>query len=88
MSHQSSTANLDYSHKKRRTRLAAAQAWDGLLEEINRQIQAYSPPKPKTKLAYEVVNDREERGDETEAEKAMQVIEVTQPVSMLKHDGS
>ncbi|MFZ1852156.1 MAG: hypothetical protein WAU15_08030 [Nitrosomonas sp.] len=75
-----------------------------VIAEINRQIKAYditvkqgchvdasitqSLPKPKTKLAYEVVNDREERGDETEAEKAMQVIEVTQPVSMLKHDGS
>ena len=78
-----------------RTRLTAAKIWDGLLAEINRQIQAYnitvkqgchvdasitqSPRKPKTKPAYEVVNDREERGDEIEAEKTMQVIEVTQP---------
>lgn len=64
-----------------RTCLKAAQAWDGLLEKINRQIQAHqvtvtkgchidasitqSPRKPRTKPAYEVVNDREDRDYET-----------------------
>ena len=38
-----------------------------------------SPRKPKTKPAYDVASDREGRDDENEAEKAMQVIEVTQP---------
>ncbi|MCC8995682.1 MAG: hypothetical protein LM517_01180 [Nitrosomonas sp.] len=49
---------------------------------LNRVVDAsiaQSPRKPKTKPAYEVVSDREERDDENEAEKAMQVIEVTQP---------
>ena len=62
---------------------------------INRQMQAYnitvkqgchvdasitqSPRKPKTRPAYEVVSDREERDDEIEADKVMQVIEVAQP---------
>lgn len=77
-----------------RTRLTAAQAWDGLLEQINRQIQAHqvtvtkgchidasithSPRKPRTKPAYEVVNDREDRDDETDARTHMKVIEATQ----------
>jgi len=67
-----------------RTRLTAAQAWDGLLEQINRQIQAHnvtvtkgyhidasithSPRKPKTNPSYEVVNDCDERDDETDAQ--------------------
>lgn len=78
-----------------RTRLTAAKAWDGLLEEINRQVQMHdimvrkgchvdasitqSPRKPKTKPTYEVVSDREERDDEPDAKEAMRVIEVTQP---------
>jgi len=65
------------------------------LAEINRQIQAYditvkqgchvdasitqSPRKPKTRPAYEVVSDREERDDEANAQLEMRVIEVTQP---------
>lgn len=78
-----------------RTRLTKAQAWDGLLEQINRQIQAHqvtvtkgchidasithSPRKPKTKPTYEVVNDREDRDDETHAQENMKVVETTQP---------
>lgn len=78
-----------------RTRLTAAHAWDGLLEQIHQQIQAlnitvtkgyhidasitHSPRKPKTKPSYEVVNDREERDDESDAQAAMRVIEVVQP---------
>ncbi|MBP6058374.1 MAG: IS5 family transposase [Nitrosomonas sp.] len=78
-----------------RTRLTAALAWNGLLEQINQQIQAlnvtvstgchvdasitHSPRKPKTKPPYEVVNDREERDDESEAQMSMRVIEVVQP---------
>ena len=78
-----------------RTRLTAAGAWDGLLAQVNEQIQAHdiivskgcyvdasithSPLKPKTRPAYEVVNDREERDDEADAQTAMRVIEVTQP---------
>ncbi|MCC6922244.1 MAG: IS5 family transposase [Nitrosomonas sp.] len=78
-----------------RTRLTAAQAWDNLLEQINRQIQAHqitvtkgchidasithSPRKPRTNPAYEVVNDREDRDDETDAQENMSVIETTQP---------
>jgi IS5 family transposase len=38
-----------------------------------------SPRKPKTRPAYEVVSNREERGDEADAQTAMQVIEVAQP---------
>ena len=78
-----------------RTRLTAADAWDGLLEQVNRQIQTHnitvrkgchvdasitqSPRKPKTKPAYEVVSDREDRDDEADAQSAMRVIEVTHP---------
>ncbi|TXI18214.1 MAG: IS5 family transposase [Nitrosomonas sp.] len=78
-----------------RTRLTAAGAWDGLLARINEQIQAHdimvrqgchvdasitqSPRKPRTKPAYEIVSDREERNDEADARTAMQVIEVVQP---------
>ena len=78
-----------------RTRLTAAAAWDGLLEQINHQIQrlnvtvatgchvdasiTHSPRKPKTRPAYEVVSDREERDDETDAQTSMRVIAVTQP---------
>lgn len=78
-----------------RTRLTAALAWNGLLEQVNQQIQAlnvtvstgchvdasitHSPRKPKTKPPYEVVNDREERDDESEAQTSMRVIEVVQP---------
>lgn len=77
-----------------RTRLTTAKAWDGLLDEVNRQIQAHqvtvtkgyhldasitpSPRKPKTKPAYEVVNDREERDDEGDAQAEMKVIEASQ----------
>ena len=68
---------------------------DGLLEQINHQIQrlnvtvangchvdasiTHSPRKPKTRAAYEVVSDREERDDETDAQTSMRVIAVTQP---------
>jgi IS5 family transposase len=38
-----------------------------------------SPCKPRTKPAYEVVNDREDRDDETDAQENMSVIETTQP---------
>lgn len=78
-----------------RTRLTTAQAWDDLLKQINQQIQAlnvtvkagyhidasitHSPRKPKTKPAYEVVNDREDRDDETDAQASMKVIEISQP---------
>ncbi len=78
-----------------RTRLTAANAWDGLLEEINQQIQMHgimvrkgchvdasitqSLRKPKTKSAYEVISNREERDDETDAKETMRVIEITQP---------
>jgi IS5 family transposase len=78
-----------------RTRLTAADAWDGLLEQVNRQIQTHnitvrkgchvdasitqSPRKPKIRPAYEVVSDREDRDDATDARAAMRVIEVTHP---------
>jgi IS5 family transposase len=68
---------------------------DGLLDQINQQIHAYnvtvstgchvdasithSPRKPKTQPSYEVVNDREERDDESEAQANMRVIETVQP---------
>lgn len=77
-----------------RTRLTAAKAWDGLLEQINQQISVlnvsvttgchidasitHSTRKPKTKPSYEVVNDREEQDDEPLAKAAMQVVEVAQ----------
>lgn len=77
-----------------RTRLTTAKAWDGLLDEVNQQIQAHrvtvtkgyhldasitpSPRKPKTKPAYEVVKDREERDDEADAQAEMKVIEASQ----------
>ncbi len=78
-----------------RTRLTAADAWDELLVQVNNQIQAHnitvrqgchvdasitqSPRKPKTRPAYEVVSDREERDDEPDAQPAMRIIEVTHP---------
>lgn len=78
-----------------RTQLTKAQAWDGLLAEVNRQIEehhllvksgchvdasiTHSPRKPKSKPTYEVVTDREERNDEAEAQGEMQVLAVTQP---------
>jgi transposase, IS5 family len=78
-----------------RTRLTKAAAWDGLLEQINHPIQllnvtvgtgchvdasiTHSPRKPKTRAAYEIVSDREERDDETDAQAFMRVIAVTQP---------
>lgn len=78
-----------------RTRLTAVGAWDGLLEQINRQIQGHnivvkqgchidasitqSPRKPKTRPTYEVVADREERDDEADAHTSMRIVEVTQP---------
>ncbi len=78
-----------------RTRLTKAGAWDALLVQINRQIEGYnvtvttgyhvdasithSPRKPKTRPTYEVVNDREERDDESDAQAHMQVVEVNQP---------
>ena len=62
-----------------RIRLTVASAWDGLLGQVNEQIQAHgitvrkschvdasitqSQRKPKTRLAYEVAGDREERDD-------------------------
>ncbi len=65
------------------------------MEQINHQIQllnvtvatgchvdasiTHSPRKPKTRAAYEVVSDREERDDETDAQTSMRVIAVTQP---------
>ena len=77
-----------------RTRLTAAGAWDGLLAQVNAQIQAHdilvrqgchvdasitqSPRKPRARPAYEVVSDREERDNESDAQAATQVIEVTQ----------
>lgn len=78
-----------------RTRLTKAVAWDGLLKQINQQIQqhnvtvtsghhidasiTHSPRKPRNKPTYEVVNDREERDDEPAAQENMQFVEVTQP---------
>ena len=78
-----------------RTRLTQAEAWDMLLDTINQQIQAYqvtlkpgyhvdasitqSLHKPKTKPTYEVVQDREERDDEADAQADLQVLEVSQP---------
>ena len=78
-----------------RTRLTQAKAWDSLLMQINQQIESYqlivkngcyvdasitqSPRKPKKKPTYQVVNDREERYDEPEAQAEMRVIAVTQP---------
>jgi len=78
-----------------RTQLTKAQAWDGLLAEINRQMEGrsllvksgshvdasitHSPRKPKTKPTYEIVSDREERDDEADAQANLRVIEVTQP---------
>ena len=78
-----------------RTRLTAAKAWDSLLEQINQQMHAYhltvntgyhvdaslthSPRRPKSRPTYEVVNDREEREDESEAQTDMRIAEVTQP---------
>lgn len=86
-----------------RTRLTKAEAWDGLLAEVNRQIQSlnvtvssgchvdanitHSPRKPKTKPTYEIVNDREERDDEPDAQAEMKVIEVAQPGVDGKPDG-
>jgi len=77
-----------------RTRLTKAQAWDGLLEQINQQIQTHqvtitkgyhidasithSPRKPRTKPTYEVVGDREDRDDEADAHENMKVVETTQ----------
>lgn len=78
-----------------RTRLTKAKAWDGLLAQINQQIQAHditvkqgcrvdasitqSSRKPKTKPTYEMISDQEERDDEPNAKETMRVIEVTQP---------
>lgn len=63
--------------------------------QVNNQVQAHnitvrqgchvdasitqSPRKPKTRPAYEVVSDREERDDEADARAAMRIIEVVQP---------
>lgn len=78
-----------------RAQLTKAQAWDGLLAEINRQIEGrnllvksgchvdasvtHSPRKPKTKPTYEIVTDREERDDEADAQPDLRIIEVAQP---------
>ena len=78
-----------------RIRLTGAGAWDGLLAQVNAQIQAHdilvrqgchvdasitqNPRKPRARPAYEVASDREERDDESDVQAAMQVIEVTQP---------
>ena len=63
-----------------RTALTKANAWDGLLKEMNRQIEnlssecyvdasiTHSPRKPKTKPTYEIVIDRDESDDESEAQ--------------------
>ena len=57
-----------------RTALTKANAWDGLLKEMNPQIESlssechvdasitHSPRKPKTKPTYEIVIDRNEAG--------------------------
>jgi len=86
-----------------RTRLTVAQAWDDLLEQVNRQIEAldvtvktgchidasitHSPRKPKTKPTYEVVHDREDHDDETNAQANMKVIEAIQPGVDTGHVG-
>ena len=73
-----------------RTQLSVARAWDGLLTQINQQIEVHdisvkkgcyvdvsitqSPRKPKTKPIYEVMSDREERDDEPNAKEAMHAI--------------
>lgn len=78
-----------------RTQLTKAQGWDGLLAEVNRQLEGrnllvksgchvdasitHSPRKPKNKPTYEVVSDREDRDDEADAQVDLRVIEVTQP---------
>jgi IS5 family transposase len=78
-----------------RTKLTKTQAWDALLSEINRQIEGrnlmvksgchvdgsitHSPRKPKAKLTYAFVGDREERDDEVDVQADMRVVEVTQP---------
>ncbi len=78
-----------------RTALTKANAWDGLLKEMNRQIESlnvtlssgchvdasitHNPRKPKTKPTYEIVIDRNESDDESEAQADMKVIEVRQP---------
>lgn len=76
-----------------RTQLTKAQAWDGLLAEINRQMEGrhllvksgchvdasitHSPRKPKIKPTNEIVTGREARDDEAEAQADMRVIEMT-----------
>ncbi|MBX3617366.1 transposase [Nitrosomonas sp.] len=78
-----------------RTHLTATHTWNGLLERINHQIQllnvtvatgchvdasiTHSPRKPKTRSAYEVVSDREERMTKQDAQTSTRVITVTQP---------
>lgn len=78
-----------------RTKLTQAEAWDGLLAEVNRQIEGrgllvktgchvdgsvtHSPRRPRSKPIYEVVCDREERDDEIEAKADMRAVEVAQP---------
>ena len=78
-----------------RTRLTTAKAWDSLLEQINQQIHAHqvsvttgyhvdasithSLRKPKSKPTYEVIDDREERDNASEAHADMRVAEVAQP---------
>lgn len=78
-----------------RTKLSQAKAWDGLLNEVNRQIEARgmrisqgchvdasitpSQRKPHRRPAYEVVEDREAREDESEAKAQMRVIKVEEP---------
>ncbi len=44
-----------------------------------------SPRKPKTRPAYEVVSNREERDDEADAQTAMQVMKWPSPVWILRH---
>lgn len=74
-----------------RTRLTVTHACDGVLERVNQQIRTHgimvtrgyhvdasitqSPRKPKIRSFYEVVNDREEQDDESDAKAAMRVIE-------------
>ncbi|QOJ23532.1 MAG: transposase [Gammaproteobacteria bacterium] len=75
-----------------RTRLTAADAWDGLLEQVNRQIHMHditvrkgchvdasitqSPRKPKTRPAYEVVSEREEREERDDEADAQTAMQV------------
>jgi len=47
----------------------------------------HSPRKPKTRLAYKVVSDREESDDETDAQHPCGSLQSLNPVSILKRVG-